>query len=206
MNEHRSILAVFPMARSGTLARVLLCLCVAVSGVKACAEGALAAQFKTPPSEAGMTLYWVWFGSAITEEMIDRDLANMKAAGISGTVLLPVRGKLAPGEEVVGVFGDQEVVSMPTGMQVKRPSPGNEGPFFDHYDPAALQRHLEVAGEKLWGAMQDRRIRFRCDSLEDLKLCSDMHFVSGVNALMGTAYVSTHPSAGRPGWLGYWGP
>ena len=402
------------MTRSGILTPVLLGLSLACSGFEARADEPLAARFKAPPAEAGMTIYWVWFGSAITEEMIDRDLANMKAAGISGTVLLPVYpmslddpatgvknlrflspeylamlghaakrsgelgmtldvtigtgwpyggpwitpelaarmirmrptgGKLAPGEEVVGVFGDKEVVSMPTGMQVKRPSLGNEGPVFDHYDPAALQRHLEVAGEKLWGAMQDRRIRFWVDSLEvfganwtpgflddfrtrrgydlaphldklfgeadadarqirhdywltlselaaenflrplqqwchgkgvklrgeaygqppvmlgsyryvdepcgehyewrmlnasrwassggrlfgknvigseawtqlnypnrlgdsleQLKLCSDMHFVSGVNALMGSAYISTHPSAGTPGWLGYWGP
>ena len=33
-----------------------------------------------------------------------------------------------------------------------------------------------------------------------------MHFVSGVNALMPTGYLNTPPSAGRPGWIGYWGP
>lgn len=50
----------------------------------------LPARFLNPPPEAGMTTYWCWFGPAVTRDMIDRDLANMKQAHISGTVLLPV--------------------------------------------------------------------------------------------------------------------
>ncbi|MCL5744372.1 MAG: hypothetical protein M1541_10675, partial [Acidobacteria bacterium] len=242
--------------------------------------------------------------------------------------------------------GSRIAVSMPTGMQVKRASIGDEGPVLDHLNPAALERHLEAAGEKLWQAVRGAGIRsFWCDSLEvyngnwtdgfladfeklrgydltpllpllfegdgeeaghvrhdfwqtvselaaenfhrplqawchgkgvnlqmesygqppvalgsyryvdlpvgehyewrmfnasrwassggrlqgkniigaeawtwtgipnrfadslsDLKLASDMHFVSGVNALMGISYVYTPPSAGSPGWTPYWGP
>jgi hypothetical protein len=44
------------------------------------------------------------------------------------------------------------------------------------------------------------------DTLEQLKLASDMHFVSGINSLMGISYVYTPEVAGRPGWAPYWGP
>jgi hypothetical protein len=44
------------------------------------------------------------------------------------------------------------------------------------------------------------------DSLEQLKLASDMHFVSGANALMAVSYVCA-PAAADPGyWVSYWGP
>lgn len=253
---------------------------------------------------------------------------------------------LKPGDEIVATFGRRRVVSTPTGMMVKRPSIGDEGLVLDHYNPKALARHLDAAGEKLWPAVKDAGIRsFWCDSLEvfqanwtpgfldqfarlrgydlkphldklfgdpdeearhlrrdfwmtlsqlgaenflkplqawcrskgvqaqveaygqppvslggfryvdlpvgehyewrmfnasrwassggrlfgknligaeawtwvgipnrfadtleHLKLASDMHFVSGVNSLMAVSYVNTPDSAGRPGWIGYWGP
>ncbi|MCZ2077265.1 MAG: hypothetical protein HUU41_12955 [Bryobacteraceae bacterium] len=378
-------------------------------------SGGLADTFRNPPDDARMTMYWIWFGPAVTRESIDRDLANMKEAHIGGTVLLPVYplsdddpakgirnlpflspefldilaytarrsrdmglvfdvtigtgwpyggpwitpelssrmirlrkagAPLKTGEQVVTIFGDQAVVAMPTGMQVKRPSIGDEGLVLDHLSARALEKHLEVAGEKLWEAVRGAGIRsFWCDSLEvyngnwthgfpeqfqklrgydlkpllpllfqeltpqarhvrhdfwwtvselavenfqkplqawcrrkgvdlqmesygqppvslgslryvdrpvgehyewrmfnasrwassggrlhgrniigaeawtwtgipnrfadslsDLKLASDMHFVSGINSLMGISYVNTPPSAGNPGWVPYWGP
>jgi len=50
----------------------------------------LPARFLSPPPEAAMGTYWVWFGPAVAREGIDRDLVNMKQAHISGAVLLPV--------------------------------------------------------------------------------------------------------------------
>lgn len=44
------------------------------------------------------------------------------------------------------------------------------------------------------------------DSLEQLKLCSDLHFVSGINALYGSTYAYSPASAGVPGWTPYFGP
>ncbi len=369
----------------------------------------MAPVFAEPPAPAGMSVYWTWFGPAQTREGVERDLAEMRAAHISGTVLLPIyplstegnypylsprfldvlrhaaaesrrlgmtfdvtvgtgwpfggpwigrdnaarmirmraAGEpLKPGEEVVAVFGDRAVVSVPTGMMVKRASIGDEGFVLDHYSRRALQTHLEAAGEKLWDAVKEAGIRsFWCDSLEvfqanwspgfldefarrrgydlkpllpllfgeatlearhvrhdfwrtlsevaadnfiaplqqwchrkgvalqmecygqppvnlggmryvdmpvgehyewrmfnasrwassggrlhgknvigaeawtwtgipnrfadsleQLKLASDMHFVSGINTLMGISFVSTPPEAGKPGWVPYWGP
>jgi len=380
----------------------------------------LSEQFRDPPDRARMTVYWIWFGPAVTREGIDTDLENMRRARIGGTVLLPMyplspddpqkgirntpflsaefldllgyaaersrelgltfeislgtgwpyggpwispdlgsqklrtRGAKEPpkpGERLLAESGDRVVISLPTGMQVKRPSLGSEGLVLDHYNRAALDRHLEVAGEKIWGAVRGKGARsfwcdsfevfdgnwspelpaqfqqlqgydlkpllpllfvdetpdarqvrhdfwrtlsdmatrncvkplqdwchgkgvplsmepygvppvslnafryvdlpagegydWRCfnlsrwassgahlygknvvgaeawtnvgqlpsgevirseDSLERLKLASDLHFVSGVNALMPTGYLNTPPSAGRPGWIGYWGP
>ncbi len=367
-----------------------------------------------------MTVYWIWFGPAVTRESIDTDLENMRRARIGGTVLLPMyplspddprkgirnlpflspefldllgyaaersrelgltfevtlgtgwpyggpwitpdlgsqklrrRGASdppKPGERLVASSGERAAVALPTGMQVKRPALGSEGLVLDHYNRAALDRHLEVAGEKIWDAVRGKGARslfcdsfevfegnwtpglpdyfqrlhgydlnpllpllfdeetpearqvrhdfwqalsdmavqnfvkplqewchgkgiplsmepygvppvtlgasryvdvpvgegydWRClnltrwtssgahlygrnvvgaeawtnvgqlktgevvrteDSLEQLKLASDLHFVSGANALMPTGYLNTPPSAGRPGWIGYWGP
>ncbi len=44
------------------------------------------------------------------------------------------------------------------------------------------------------------------DTLEQLKLASDMHFVSGINSLMGISYVYSPGSADLSGWAPYWGP
>lgn len=44
------------------------------------------------------------------------------------------------------------------------------------------------------------------DSLEDLKLASDMHFISGINGLIGISYSYSPESAGSPGWMPYFGP
>lgn len=74
---------------------------------------------------------------------------------------------LKPGEEIVATFGDRAVVSMPTGMMVKRASLCDEGFVLDHYSRRALQVHLDTAGEKLWEAVKRTGIRsFWCDSLE----------------------------------------
>ncbi|MEN6533233.1 MAG: glycosyl hydrolase, partial [Bryobacteraceae bacterium] len=253
---------------------------------------------------------------------------------------------LKPGEELVARFGDRSVVSAPTGRMVRATSVGNEGLQMDHYSKAALQRHLDAAGERLWSAVkvpgirsfwfdslevydsnwtpgllkqfeerrgydlkpllpllfgeatpEGRQVRYDywrtlselatnnflkplqewCyrkgiqlsgepygqppltlgssryvdrvfgehyewrmfnasrwassgahlhgknvvgaeawtwlarpnrfgETLEQLKLASDMHFVSGINTLMGVAYYYTPESAGKPGWVGYNGP
>ncbi len=44
------------------------------------------------------------------------------------------------------------------------------------------------------------------DSLEDLKRCSDLHFLCGINALYGVTYAYSPLEAGSPGWVPYFGP
>lgn len=44
------------------------------------------------------------------------------------------------------------------------------------------------------------------DSLSDAKLCSDLHFLAGVNDLTGVDFAYSPRSAGAPGWLPYYGP
>jgi hypothetical protein len=44
------------------------------------------------------------------------------------------------------------------------------------------------------------------DSLEQLKLCSDLHFLSGINALYGVTYAYSPIARGAPGWPSYFGP
>ncbi len=44
------------------------------------------------------------------------------------------------------------------------------------------------------------------DTLEDLKLCSDLHFLCGINALYGLTYAYSPESLGSPGWVPYFGP
>jgi hypothetical protein len=74
---------------------------------------------------------------------------------------------LAEREKVLRRSGGALVVATPTGMRVKRPAVGGEGLVLNHYDRAALQRHLEAAGDKLAGAVGAGGVRaFWCDSLE----------------------------------------
>ena len=44
------------------------------------------------------------------------------------------------------------------------------------------------------------------DSLEQLKLCSDLHFLCGINALYGVTYAYSPIEFGAPGWPPYFGP
>ena len=44
------------------------------------------------------------------------------------------------------------------------------------------------------------------DTLEELKLCSDLHFLSGMNSLYGTTYAYSPVEFGSPGWVPYFGP
>jgi len=44
------------------------------------------------------------------------------------------------------------------------------------------------------------------DTLEQLKLCSDLHFLSGINALYGVTYAYSPLKLGSPGWVPYFGP
>src|SRR5579884_3838827 len=44
------------------------------------------------------------------------------------------------------------------------------------------------------------------DTLEELKLCSDLHLLSGINALYGVTYAYSPVELGSPGWVPYFGP
>jgi hypothetical protein len=44
------------------------------------------------------------------------------------------------------------------------------------------------------------------DSLSDFKLASDLHFLAGINELIGVDFPYSPRSAGAPGWLPYYGP
>ncbi|MBN9661892.1 MAG: glycoside hydrolase [Acidobacteria bacterium] len=58
---------------------------------------------------------------------------------------------LKEGESVVASFPEQNLVFIAghTGMKVKRASAGAEGYVLDHYNRAALDKHLQVVGEPL---------------------------------------------------------
>jgi len=43
-----------------------------------------------PPPSAGMSVYWIWFGPAQTRAGVERELGEMQASHISGSVLLSV--------------------------------------------------------------------------------------------------------------------
>jgi hypothetical protein len=58
--------------------------------------------FRDSPRSTGMTVYWVWFGPAVTRAWIDRDLANMKRASVSGATILPVY-PLSPDDPAKGI-------------------------------------------------------------------------------------------------------
>ena len=51
---------------------------------------AAADLFRTPPDAARMSVYWIWPGSAANKQSVERDLQNMRAAGIGGGVVLPI--------------------------------------------------------------------------------------------------------------------
>jgi hypothetical protein len=53
-----------------------------------------------------------------------------------------------------------------------------------------------------WTGIPDRF----SDTLEDLKLCSDLHFLCGINALYGLTYAYSPTELGSPGWVPYFGP
>jgi hypothetical protein len=66
-----------------------------------------------------------------------------------------------------------------------------------------------LAGKKIigaeawtWAGIPNRL----ADSLSDLKLCSDMHFLSGENALTGVDFPYSPRAEGAPGWTPYFGP
>lgn len=165
---------------------------------------------------------WWWFGPAVTQHELQRELEVMKAGGIGGVEIQPVyplaldnpeqkirnlpflsaefldsvkfaaetgrrlglrvdmtlgsgwpyggphiplplaagrlrveRGATAPvlkeGESLVAAFADQNLffIAGHTGMKVKRASAGAEGLVLDHYNRAALDKHLQAVGEPL---------------------------------------------------------
>ncbi len=69
---------------------------------------------------------------------------------------------------------------------------------------AAHQEGKNVIGSEAWtwGAIPNRLT----DTLSDLKLMSDMSFLSGVNDITGVDFPYSPAAAGIPGWLPYYGP
>ncbi len=53
-----------------------------------------------------------------------------------------------------------------------------------------------------WTGIPNRLV----DSLRDLKLASDFHFLAGINDLTGVGFSYSPPSVAPPGWLPYFGP
>ncbi|MDR3690684.1 MAG: glycosyl hydrolase [Fimbriimonas sp.] len=91
-------------------------------------------------------------------------------------------------------------IDLPTGEQYEW-----MGFNFSRYVASgAHQQGKHVIGSEAWtwGSVPNRLI----DSLSDLKLLSDMHFVSGVNDITGVDFPYSPESAGTPGWLPYYGP
>ncbi|MGC4050432.1 MAG: glycosyl hydrolase [Paludibaculum sp.] len=85
---------------------------------------------------------WPYGGPHIPLEMA---AGRLRVERTSGT---PV---LKEGESVVAAFPEQNLVFIAghTGMKVKRASAGAEGFVLDHYNRAALDKHLQTVGEPL---------------------------------------------------------
>lgn len=88
-------------------------------------------------------------------------------------------------------------------------------PTGEHYEWKALSvARLAASGAHLcgrrtigaeawtWAGIPNRL----ADTLGDLKLLSDFHFLSGANDLVGVDFPYSPRSAGAPGWLPYYGP
>jgi len=63
-------------------------------------------------------------------------------------------------------------------------------------------KRLIMAEAWTWLGLPDRF----SDTLEQLKLCSDLHFLCGINALYGVTYAYSPVEMGAPGWPPYFGP
>ena len=67
-----------------------ICLLFAACLMPATAAPGWADRFRDPPLEYGMGVYWWWFGPAVTETEVDRELAVMHQAGIGSVLIYPV--------------------------------------------------------------------------------------------------------------------
>ncbi len=63
-------------------------------------------------------------------------------------------------------------------------------------------KRLIMAEAWTWLGLPDRF----SDTLQQLKLCSDLHFLCGINALYGVTYAYSPIELGAPGWPPYFGP
>lgn len=52
----------------------------------------LATQFRQPPSEAGLWVYWWWLNTNVDERSLTADLEAMKAQGVAGVLMFDARG------------------------------------------------------------------------------------------------------------------
>lgn len=215
---------------------LLLCLTLPLA-----AQRTLLQEFADPPADARIMMRWWWFGPAVTNAELARELRVMKDAGIGGVEVQPVypiavddqtihnepylspkfldslhfaaatakslglrfdltlgsgwpyggphipaslaAGRLrvdksamppslAGGEKIVGDTSNDDgthtyYISSRTGQQVKRAGVSAEGFVLDHYDRAAIDLHLKVAGERLLSALGvNSPYSVFCDSLE----------------------------------------
>ena len=52
--------------------------------------------FKQPPPQAKPWVFWYWMNAAVTREGITTDLEAMKANGIGGAYLMPIKDTTSP--------------------------------------------------------------------------------------------------------------
>src|SRR3954452_15119816 len=69
---------------------VLAAALLAAGSVPAADVGPLQRSFEQPPDEARIMMRWWWFGPAVTEEELGREMRQMKEGGIGGVVGQPV--------------------------------------------------------------------------------------------------------------------
>ena len=81
---------------------VIICICsLNLFGMHAYAQkiaraDALEQAFLHPPTEAKPWIYWYWMQDAVSKEGIVADLHSMKAEGIAGAYLMPIKGPANP--------------------------------------------------------------------------------------------------------------
>src|SRR6266545_2369535 len=74
------------------LSLITLCMVVALGGSATAAPSIaeLRRIFERPPDDARIMMRWWWFGPAITEEEIEKEMRLMREGGIGGFEIQPV--------------------------------------------------------------------------------------------------------------------
>ena len=80
----------------------LLCSVAPVAALAQTSDQALWDGFVAPPAEARPMMRWWWFGPAVTDAEIDREIRAMKAGGFGGFEVQPVY-PLSPDDAPAGL-------------------------------------------------------------------------------------------------------
>src|ERR1043165_7192182 len=72
------------------LCLVTLCCCASLASAQSASLSALHIQFQNPPDDARIMMRWWWFGPAVVNQELEREMRVMKQGGIGGFEVQPV--------------------------------------------------------------------------------------------------------------------